>query len=284
MRRSGATTTAARSSCVVSLSLNGRRPRIMDVQNGRVIAGLVSCLHRISSTTKEDSVENRVPTDDEFADNIRGAMGAGTAGGDEPAKLTGLFEALENFGMSSERVQRLRASIEDLGVREGVQKAAEYFAEQLEQARDYARNNKEKVIGGAAGVLVGASLLAMAVRRASGDRGAAGDTKAAARGGRNSRGGGRKASSSSSSSSSSRTSRGSGGKKAGASGSKSGRASSSARSSSGGSSSSKKSSSRSRKSRGGSSSSSGSSSNSAGSRSSSSGSKKSGGKSSRRSR
>jgi len=98
----------------------------------------------------------------------------------DSAKLSGVFEALENFGMSSERVLKLRKSIEDLGVREGVQKAAEYFSEQLSDARDYAKNNKEKVIGGAAGVLVGASLLAMAIRRASGD------TKAAARGGKKS--------------------------------------------------------------------------------------------------
>lgn len=101
-------------------------------------------------------------------------------------KLTGVFEALESFGMSSDRVIRLRKSIEDLGVREGVQKAAEYFSEQLSDARDYAKNNKEKVIGGAAGVLVGASLLAMAIRRATNEKGAAGDTKAAARGGRKS--------------------------------------------------------------------------------------------------
>lgn len=129
-------------------------------------------------------MENNGPT--KFtATGMADETGTGESRADS-AKLSGVFEALESFGMSSERVTRLRKSIEDLGVREGVQKAAEYFSEQLSDAREYAKNNKEKVIGGAAGVLVGASLLAMAIRRATGEKGAAGDTKAAARGGRKS--------------------------------------------------------------------------------------------------
>jgi hypothetical protein len=56
-----------------------------------------------------------------------------------------------------------------MDVRESIDKAQEYLAEQIENARDYARENPRKVIGGAAGVLVGASLLAIALRRASGE-------------------------------------------------------------------------------------------------------------------
>jgi hypothetical protein len=80
-----------------------------------------------------------------------------------------LFEALGEFGLNSERVERLREALGDIEVRESVEKAQEYLAEQIEGARDYARENPKKVIGGAAGVLVGASLLALALRRASGE-------------------------------------------------------------------------------------------------------------------
>lgn len=78
-----------------------------------------------------------------------------------------LFEALERFGLNSERVERLRKSISDIDVRDSVERASEYLAAQIEEARDYARENPKKVIGGAAGVLVGSALLAMAVRRAT---------------------------------------------------------------------------------------------------------------------
>ena len=81
----------------------------------------------------------------------------------------GVFEALERFGLSSDRVQRLRSAIADTDVKESIDKASEYLAEQIENARDYTRENPKKVIGGAAGVLVGASLLALAIRRAAGE-------------------------------------------------------------------------------------------------------------------
>ena len=77
-----------------------------------------------------------------------------------------ILEALEGFGLTSERVERLRGAFDDIDVRESVEKASEYLGEQIESARDYARENPKKVIGGAAGVLVGASLLAMALRKA----------------------------------------------------------------------------------------------------------------------
>ncbi|HEY3052027.1 MAG TPA: hypothetical protein VGK04_01415 [Thermoanaerobaculia bacterium] len=89
-------------------------------------------------------------------------------GADENVESEGvLFDALERFGLSSARVERLRGAIDKMDVRESVDKAQEYLSEQIENARDYARQNPGKVIGGAAGVLVGASLLAIALRRAS---------------------------------------------------------------------------------------------------------------------
>jgi hypothetical protein len=81
----------------------------------------------------------------------------------------GVLEALERFGLSSERVQRLREAIGDVDVRESIDKASDYLAEQIENARDYTRQNPKKVMGSAAGVLVGASLLALAIRRAAGE-------------------------------------------------------------------------------------------------------------------
>lgn len=83
--------------------------------------------------------------------------------------MSAVFEALERFGLSSDRVQKLRGALGDVDVRESVEKAAEYLSEQIENARDYAKRNPKKVIGGAAGVLVGASLLAIAIRRAGGE-------------------------------------------------------------------------------------------------------------------
>ena len=46
----------------------------------------------------------------------------------------GVFEALERFGLSSERVQRLRSAIADSDVKESIDKASEYLAEQIENA------------------------------------------------------------------------------------------------------------------------------------------------------
>lgn len=83
------------------------------------------------------------------------------------ASESALFEALERFGLTSERVERLRGAFDDLDVKESVEKASEYLSEQISNARDYAKDNPRKVIGGAAGVLVGASLLAIALRKAS---------------------------------------------------------------------------------------------------------------------
>jgi hypothetical protein len=102
-----------------------------------------------------------------LSESLGDAKGRGAASGEDSEG--GLFEALERFGLSSERVERLRSAIDDMDVRESVEKAQEYLSEQIENARDYARDNKGKVIGGAAGVLVGASLLAIALRRASGE-------------------------------------------------------------------------------------------------------------------
>lgn len=98
-------------------------------------------------------------------ESLKKARGAGAGTIDEG----GVLEALERFGMSSERVERLRAAIGDLEVRESIDKASEYLAEQIENARDYTKQNPKKVIGSAAGVLVGASLLALAIRRAAGE-------------------------------------------------------------------------------------------------------------------
>jgi hypothetical protein len=102
-----------------------------------------------------------------LSESLGKARGRGAASGSESEG--GLFEALERFGLSSDRVERLRGAIEDMDVRESIDKAQEYLSEQIENARDYARENPGKVIGGAAGVLVGASLLAMALRRAAGE-------------------------------------------------------------------------------------------------------------------
>ena len=93
------------------------------------------------------------------AKNKVGQLAAGIDG-------AAILEALEGFGLTSERVERLRGAFEDVDVRESVEKASEYLGEQIESAREYARENPKKVIGGAAGVLVGASLLAMALRKA----------------------------------------------------------------------------------------------------------------------
>lgn len=100
----------------------------------------------------------------ESLSNARGKVGS-AAGVDE----AGVFEALERFGLSSDRVQRLKKAVDKLEVRESIDKASEYLSEQIENAREYTKQNPGKVIGGAAGVLVGASLLALAIRRAAGE-------------------------------------------------------------------------------------------------------------------
>jgi len=76
-----------------------------------------------------------------------------------------LNETLDRLGLN-ERVEALRSKIDDMDVRKSVQEAQEYLSDQIDSARDYAKENPGKVIGGAAGVLVGASLLAYALSRA----------------------------------------------------------------------------------------------------------------------
>ena len=100
-----------------------------------------------------------------LSESMRSARARGAAG---PESEGGLFEALDRFGLTSDRVKRLRANINKMDVRESVDKAQEYLAEQIESARDYAKENPGKVIAGSAGVLVGASLLAYALSRAGG--------------------------------------------------------------------------------------------------------------------
>ena len=125
----------------------------------------------MASKSSKGGSRGRVSLGDEdrryLSDSLDDARGRGAASGNESEG--GLFEALERFGLSSDRVERLRDAINDMDVRESIDKAQEYLSEQIEGARDYARDNKGKVIGGAAGVLVGASLLAMALRRAAGE-------------------------------------------------------------------------------------------------------------------
>ena len=159
----------------------------------------------------------------ESLNSARGRVGSAAA-----VDEGGLFEALERFGLSSERVERLRDAISDVDVRESVDKASEYLAEQIENARDYTKENPGKVIGGAAGVLVGASLLALAIRRAAGEEKKSAQRAAAGRKG------GRASSGSSKSSSKSRKS--SGGKKSSSSRKSSGSSSKSSSSKSGSSS------------------------------------------------
>lgn len=86
------------------------------------------------------------------------------------ASQDALLEALDRFGLNSARVKQLRKKLNEVDVRESIDKAQDYLAEQIENARDYARENPGKVIGGAAGVLVGASLLAYAISRAGGEK------------------------------------------------------------------------------------------------------------------
>jgi hypothetical protein len=102
-----------------------------------------------------------------LTESLKNAKGRGAASGAESEGV--LFEALERFGLNSARVERLRKRINEMDVRESVDKAQDYLSEQIENARDYAKENPGKVIAGSAGVLVGASLLAMALRRASGE-------------------------------------------------------------------------------------------------------------------
>lgn len=80
-----------------------------------------------------------------------------------------LYDTLERLGLN-ERVEALRTKLDEMDVRKSVQEAQEYLSDQIESASEYARENPGKVIGGAAGVLVGASLLAYALSRSGGKK------------------------------------------------------------------------------------------------------------------
>ena len=112
-----------------------------------------------------------VSLSDEDREYLSGSLDQARArlGSDAATDESGVFEMLERFGLGSARVERLRAALGRLSPGDAVEKAGEYLAEQIESAREYSRRNPKKVIGGTAGVLVGASLLAMALSRAAGD-------------------------------------------------------------------------------------------------------------------
>ena len=74
-------------------------------------------------------------------------------------------DALERIGLSEAKLDKLRGALDEIDVSESIDKASEYLSQQVEKARDYTRKNPKTVAGGAAGVLVGASLLAYALSR-----------------------------------------------------------------------------------------------------------------------
>lgn len=73
------------------------------------------------------------------------------------------------LGMIENSRDRLRESLDGIDVKESIDRATEYLSGQMDKARDYTKKNPKAVAGGAAGVLVGASLLAYALNRMSGD-------------------------------------------------------------------------------------------------------------------
>ena len=77
---------------------------------------------------------------------------------------TTLRDTLDRLGLD-DRVEALRSKLDEMDVRRSVKEAQDYLSEQIDAARGYAKENPGKVIGGAAGVLVGASLLAYALSR-----------------------------------------------------------------------------------------------------------------------
>ncbi|MCU1348425.1 MAG: hypothetical protein JWO56_1455 [Acidobacteria bacterium] len=79
-----------------------------------------------------------------------------------------LSDTLQKLGISEEKLGKLKDAFEGIDVSESVDKATEYLSQQVEKARDYTRKNPKTVAGGAAGVLVGASLLAYALTRSGG--------------------------------------------------------------------------------------------------------------------
>jgi len=140
---------------------------------------------------------------------IGGDLGGGgiAAAADRVAEEVSAFslsEALDRLGITEEKLGKLKDAFEGIDVSESIDRASEYLSEQVEKARDYTRKNPKTVAGGAAGVLVGASLLAYALSRGGNDK----------------KGGGSSSKKGSGSSSSSKKSSGSSSKKSGGSSAK----------------------------------------------------------------
>lgn len=128
------------------------------------------------SSAKHKVITGEVPVGEvslsaEDREYLEGSLNSARSRMGENARTdeSGMFEMLEKFGLGSARVERLRKALGRLSPADAVEKAGDYLAEQIESAKDYSRENPGKVIGGAAGVLVGASLLAMALNRAAGE-------------------------------------------------------------------------------------------------------------------
>jgi len=77
----------------------------------------------------------------------------------------GIYDMLEKIGVSQAQIESVRTSMKDANIDEALEKARTYVNEQLSKARDYAKKNPGVVLGGLAGLVVGAGLLAAAIRK-----------------------------------------------------------------------------------------------------------------------
>ena len=72
---------------------------------------------------------------------------------------------LEKIGVSQSQIDSVRSSLEDANVDEALEKARTYVNDQLSKAREYAKSNPGVVLGGLAGLVIGAGLLTAAMRK-----------------------------------------------------------------------------------------------------------------------
>lgn len=100
-------------------------------------------------------------------DEVAGGLAGSHDGAGAEAQQSVIFDALEKLGVGREKLDRLRASMDEVDVSESIDQATKYLNGQLTRARTYTRKNPKTVAGGTAGLLVGASLLAYALSRAS---------------------------------------------------------------------------------------------------------------------
>jgi hypothetical protein len=78
---------------------------------------------------------------------------------------SGIVSILEKLGVSETQINSVRETLKSVNLDDSLEKAKESVTDSLNKAKNYAKENPGAVLGGLAVLVIGAGLLAGAVKR-----------------------------------------------------------------------------------------------------------------------